>query len=252
MQKAKKILALIPARSGSKGIPGKNIRDLNGHPMMAYSIGVAQLSKYINRIVVTTDSEEYAAIARKYGAETPFLRPAKYARDTSGDKDYHKHAIDWLEKHEGYVPDLIIHLRPTAPARDYKIMDKAIEMAMKDPKASAVRTVHQTERTAYKMLRIKGRYAKFFGTEDFPPHTESMNMSRQFVPKSYEINGYVDVVKPPVFRKTGMIYGDRVVPLIIPKTADIDELHDFKFAETILDKTLIDFLDNKKKEWQKK
>ncbi len=245
-QQPKKILALIPARSGSKGIPGKNIRDINGHPLMAYSIGVAQLSRFINRIVVTTDSEEYAEVARKYGAETPFIRPKKFAKDTSGDMDYHKHAMDWLAKNENYKPDLIVVLRPTAPARDFKVLDEVIEVALKNPKADSVRTAHLIERTAYKMFRIKNGLATFFGTEDFKKGTESMNMSRQFLPKTYEVNGYIDVTRPPVLKKTKMLYGKQVVPFIIPKTADIDDLNDWRFAETLLSKDLISFLDKKK------
>ncbi len=245
-KKELKILALIPARSGSKGIPGKNVRDIKGHPLMAYSIGVAQLSRFINRIVVTTDSEDYAKVARDYGAETPFIRPAKFAKDTSGDLDYHTHAINWLEKNEKYRPDLIVILRPTAPARDFRILDKVIELALKNKKASSVRTAHLADRTAYKMFRIKKGHAHFFGAEDYGENEESMNMSRQFVPKTYEINGYIDVAKPEILKKSGMIYGKKVVPFIISKTADIDDLSDWNFAETLLDKTLVEFLDKKK------
>ena len=90
-----KILSLIPARSGSKSVKNKNIRLINGRPMLAYSIQHAKESRYINRIIVTTDSEEYAAIAREYGAETPFLRPAEYATDTSLDIDVFRHALTW-------------------------------------------------------------------------------------------------------------------------------------------------------------
>lgn len=212
---------------------------------MAYSIGIAQMSKFINRVVVTTDSEEFAEVARMYGAETPFIRPKKFARDISGDMDYHKHAIEWLENHEGYKPDLIVILRPTAPARDIKTVDQAIEMAIKNPSISSVRTAHQADRTAYKMFRIKKGYATFFGSEDYPKNVESMNISRQFLPITYEINGYTDVAKPSVLKKTGMIYGKKVMPLIIPKTADIDELSDFNFAKTLLDKKLVTFLDKK-------
>src|SRR3989344_6506922 len=229
--KRRKILALIPARAGSRGIPRKNLAPLGRHPLMAYSIGVACLSKYINRIVVTTDSEEFAEVARNYGAETPFLRPAKYATDIAGDMEYHVHAIDWLQKREGNVPDYVVHLRPTTPARDWRVVDQAIEIALKNPQASAVRTAHLTVRTVYKTFRIKKGYAVFFGTDDFgKKYVESMNISRQFVPETYEINGYADVVRPSVLAKTGFLHGGKIIPLIIPKTADIDSMEDFKFA----------------------
>lgn len=97
----KKILALIPARSGSKSVVNKNIRKINGKPMMAYSIEHAKASKYINRIIVSTDSEEYAQIAREYGAETPFIRPAEYATDTALDIDVFAHALSFLKEKEG-------------------------------------------------------------------------------------------------------------------------------------------------------
>jgi CMP-N,N'-diacetyllegionaminic acid synthase len=246
-KKPEKILALIPARAGSKSIPGKNLKDLHGHPLMAYSIGIAQLSKYINRIILSTDSEEYAEIGRSYGAETPFIRPAKYATDKAGDIHYYTHLVHWLAKNEGYEPDLIVILRPTAPARDPKMLDKVIEMAIKNQTATTVRTAHPVDRTPYKMFRVKKGLAHFYGIEDFPKNAESMNMSRQFVPKAYELNGYIDVVRPSVFKKTGMVYGNTIVPIITEKTADIDELSDFAFAEKILDKSLVDFLNNKKK-----
>jgi len=249
--KKKKILALIPARAGSKGIPRKNLVSIGKHPLMAYSIGVSRMSKYINRVMVTTDSEEFAEVARKYGAETPFLRPAKYATDLAGDMEYHTHALNWLEKNENYVPDLVIHLRPTSPVRGWQVIDRAIELALKNPGASAVRSAHLTDRTVYKTFRIKKGYAEFFGTEDHgKAYTESMNISRQFVLKTYEINGYVDVVRPHVLKKTGLLHGRKIIPFIIPKTADIDSIEDFKFALELFKnrayKPLMDFLDKTK------
>ncbi len=248
MKEPKKILALIPARSGSKSIPNKNLRDMHGHPLIAYPIGIAQLSHHINRIIVTTDSQEYAAVARSYGAETPFIRPAEFARDESGDIDYYKHALEWLQKNDGYEPDLIAILRPTAPARKIEIIEKAIEKAIAHPAASAVRTAQPTERTPYKMFRIKNEHCAFFGSEDFTSTEEPTNMSRQFLPKSYELNAYVDVIRPAIFRKTGLVYGQNILPLITDIVADIDELHDFAFAEKLMGPELISFLDTKKAE----
>ena len=111
------VLAIIPARSGSKSVKDKNIRLMDGKPMIAYSIEHAQKANCIDRIIVSTDSEEYAAIARKYGAETPFLRPAEYATDTALDYDVFLHALNYLEEVEGYIPELVVQLRPTYPIR---------------------------------------------------------------------------------------------------------------------------------------
>ena len=117
------ILAVIPARAGSKSVPHKNIRIIGGKPMLAHSIAHAQKSKYINRIIVSTDSEEYASIAKEYGAEVPFLRPAEYATDTALDYDVFYHALTWLKNREGYEADVVVQLRPTYPIRDVNDID---------------------------------------------------------------------------------------------------------------------------------
>jgi len=126
------ILAIIPARSGSKSVKDKNIREINGKPMIAYSIEHAKASKLINRVIVSTDSEQYAAIAREYGAETPFIRPAEYAQDTSLDLEVFEHALSFLEEKEAYVPDMVVQLRPTYPIRYVEDIDKMITQMLED------------------------------------------------------------------------------------------------------------------------
>ena len=106
------VLAIIPARGGSKGIPRKNIRSFAGHPLIAYSIAAAKQSQTVTRVIVSTDDEEIAAVARQYGAETPFLRPAELAEDTTLDLPVFQHALNWLAEHENYHPQLVIQLRP--------------------------------------------------------------------------------------------------------------------------------------------
>ena len=118
-------ICIIPARGGSKGVPGKNIRDVGGFPMIAYSIIASKLSKNIERTIVSTDSQEIADIALKYGAEVPFLRPEKFARDDSKDIEFFQHAIDWFSENEGYVPNYWVQLRPTTPLRESSIIDKS-------------------------------------------------------------------------------------------------------------------------------
>lgn len=126
-----KVLAIIPARKGSKGIKNKNIQLLNGHPLIAYSICAAVKSKNINKIICSTDSKKIAKIARKYGAETPFIRPKKYAADFSSDLEVFKHCLNWLKKNENYTPDFIVHLRPTSPIRFLKDISKGLEIIYK-------------------------------------------------------------------------------------------------------------------------
>ena len=106
------ILGLVPARSGSKGVPGKNIRMVGGHPLIAYSIAASLQTPSISRTVVTTDSEEIAQIALDYGAEVPFIRPAKIATDDAQDMSYVRHALNWLASEQNWHPDLVLQLRP--------------------------------------------------------------------------------------------------------------------------------------------
>ncbi len=186
-----KILTLIPARSGSKSVPDKNIRDIGGKPMLAWSIehGIeagrllaatgqpvakslpdrkgtpvieGQLlqnglqdkgsEKVVStRIIVSTDSEEYARIAREYGAETPFIRPAEYATDTALDIDVFRHALMWLDEHESYRPDITVQLRPTYPKRDPRDIAAMVQMLIEHPEADSVRSVAPATEIPYKM-----------------------------------------------------------------------------------------------------
>lgn len=119
-------VAIIPARSGSKSIKDKNLAILSGHPLIAYSIAAAVLSKKISRTLVSTDSEEYAKIARKYGAEVPFLRPQEFSTDTSTDRDFMLHAMHWMKENNATPYEFWVHLRPTTPLRDPKHIDEAV------------------------------------------------------------------------------------------------------------------------------
>src|SRR5512137_723249 len=124
------ILALIPARGGSKSIPRKNIRLLAGYPLMAYSIAAAIRSKGVTRTIVSTDDEEIARVAQSYGAETPFLRPLEYALDNTTDFPVFTHALSWLKENEEYQPDVVVQLRPTSPLRPPDCVDRAIQILL--------------------------------------------------------------------------------------------------------------------------
>ena len=129
MSKAKfKIYSIIPARSGSKGVPGKNLRELGNVPLIAWSITCSKKSNRVNRTLVSTNSIKYAEVSKKWGAEIPFLRPDIISQDNSSDLDFVMHALDFL-KNNGGIPDLLIHLRPTTPFRDPSLVDSAIEFA---------------------------------------------------------------------------------------------------------------------------
>lgn len=124
------ILALIPARGGSKGIPRKNIRLFAGYPLIAWSIAAAKQAELVTRIIVSTDNEEIAEVAREYGAETPFLRPPELAQDKTTDLPVFEHTLKWLEGVEGYRPDIIVQLRPTSPIRPKNMVDDAIRILL--------------------------------------------------------------------------------------------------------------------------
>ncbi|MBN2421606.1 acylneuraminate cytidylyltransferase family protein [Candidatus Woesearchaeota archaeon] len=229
-----KILALIPARSGSKGITDKNIINLGGHPLIAYSVVAAKLSKFINRIIVSTDSEEYAKIAEKYGAEVPFLRPVDISGDYSTDREWVMHALDFLKENENYVPNLIVHLRPTTPLRDFRLIDKAIEEMITDKKATSLRSSHILKETPYKLFKKAGGYYDFFCKQEFKEDEEYHNYPRQKFPVTFKPNGYIDIIKPETIKRTNMLHGKFIHAFITDKTADLDIIEDLKYAEKIL------------------
>ena len=129
------ILALIPARGGSKGIPRKNIRAFAGQPLIAYSIAAGLQAKTVTRVIVTTDDEEIAEVARSCGAETPFLRPAELAQDRTTDLPVFQHALRWLAEHEDYHPQVVVHLRPTTPIRPPDLVDRSVGLVAGAPRS---------------------------------------------------------------------------------------------------------------------
>jgi CMP-N-acetylneuraminic acid synthetase len=141
MVKKTEILAIIPARGGSKGIPRKNIKKLAGYPLISYSIKAALQALLVTRVIVSTEDEEIVGIARQFGGEVPFLRPMEFAQDDTLDLPVFLHALNWLDKNEGYHPELIVQLRPTSPVRPLTCVDDAINIIMKHPNADSVRGV---------------------------------------------------------------------------------------------------------------
>lgn len=221
--------ALIPARGGSKSVPKKNIRPVRGHPMIAYSIAAARLSERIGRVIVSTDSEEIAGVARAYGAETPFLRPPQYAQDNSPDIDFVKHSIEWLYEHEGRIPAYFVHLRPTTPVRSPKLIDSAIAMIQNDSEATSLRSGHICASPPYKWFK---EGAGGYLLPLMPGITcDEANLPRQDFPTVYIPNGYVDILKTEFIIQSGILHGDRMIGFQTEEVPDIDTETDIKKLE---------------------
>lgn len=233
------IIAIIPARSGSKGVVDKNIRLLGGHPLIAYSIAVAQRVASIGRIIVSTDSEKYAIIAQDYGAEVPFLRPKEISGDGAGDYDFIKHALDWLQDNDGCQPEYLVHLRPTTPLREACYIESAIETIKNNKEATALRSLHEMTESAYKTFEIEDGYMKSIYSGSFD--IETANRPRQLFKKTYDPNGYVDIIKTGYVRANNKIHGDKVIAFITPRAFEVDSYDDFEYAEYILNKNPLIF-----------
>ena len=229
-----KILCIIPARSGSKGIPNKNIKNLGGKPLIAWSIEQAKKSKHNMKIIVSTDSEKYAEISRKYGAETPFLRPKEISQDLSTDFEFITHAVNELEK-QNYIPDFIVQLRPTYPTRKVKILDETIDLFLKNRQEfDSLRTVIPFDKSPYKMYTIEHNELKPL-FQEVNSIKEPYNHCRQNLPNTYLHNGYIDILNSDII-KNGTISGSKIFPYLMSGNEyhDIDYESDFEEVEKII------------------
>ena len=224
-----KVVALLPARAGSKGVPDKNIRDLGGHPLIAWSIAACLQSKCIDRVIVSTDSEKYASLCRALGAEVPFLRPPEISGDRSTDYEFVVHALNWL-KESGDEPEYIVHIRPTTPFRDPDVIDRAVEMFQQSLVGTALRSVHEMPESVYKMFEISDSgKLKRIGADSTA--LDAANTARQQFPLTYNPNGYVDVLSTRFIREQGLLHGDWVLPFITPAVSEVDTEDDFALLE---------------------
>lgn len=222
-------VALIPARGGSKSIPGKNIRLFKGYPLIAYSIAAAKLAKEIERVIVSTDSEEIASIAVNYGAEVPFLRPAEFAQDNSPDIDFVRHAIQWFADKEGRIPEYIVHIRITTPIRDYRVIDEGIARIRRDKMASSLRSGHICVHPPYKWLQ----FSDTGYMEPLMPgiSCDEANQARQGFPEVLVPNSYVDVLKADYVIANDLMHGDHMIGLVTDEGPDIDTEEDLHKLE---------------------
>lgn len=222
------VLAIIPARSGSKSVKDKNIRLINGKPMMAYSIGHALQAECIDRVIVSTDSGKYAQIAREYGAEVPFLRPAEYATDMALDIDVFEHALRYLEENEGYMPELVVQLRPTYPVRKISDIENMVKYMRDNPDIDSIRCIAPAKEIAYKMWFKDENNMLSPVITDIP---ECYNMPRQQLPKIYYQNACIDVVRTEVVLNQHSMSGRKIAGYEMDENFDIDTEEEFLAAE---------------------
>ncbi len=230
------ILAIIPARGGSKGIPRKNIRSFAGYPLIAYSIAAGLQAKTVTRVIASTDDPEIADVARQCGAETPFLRPAEFAQDNSTDLPLFQHALQWLDEHEGYKPDVVVQLRPTSPLRPSDCVDRAVNSLLAHPDADSVRGVVSAGQNPHKMWVLSGEDAPMKNLLSVPGLDEPYNAPRQSLPPIYWQTGHIDAIRRETILQKGSMSGERVYPLVIDAryTVDIDNLNDWARYEAMV------------------
>lgn len=229
------VLALIPARGGSKGIPRKNIRDFAGAPLIAYSIAAALQAEQVTRVIVSTDDPEIAEVARAWGAETPFMRPAQFAQDDSTDLPVFKHALRWLRENGTYQPEIVIQLRPTSPIRPVGLLDQAIKTLLEHPEADCVRGVVPSGQNPFKMWQINhdGQLEPLLNVAGL---SEPYNAPRQTLPSTYWQTGHIDAIRTTTILDKHSLTGDVIFPVLIDPlyTVDIDTIEDFQNSARLI------------------
>ena len=227
MKYLNEVWAMIPARSGSKGIKDKNIRMLGGKPLVAYSIISSKKSKLISKIVFSSDSTKYFNLVKKYGNIFFHKRAKKISKDSSTDIEFF---LDFVKKYDGLLPKYFAHLRPTTPFRDPKLLDKVIlNFIKKSKKYSSLRSVSEISNLIFKSTLIKNNklYSPIFNTFKL----DVINNSRQSYGKCFIGNGYIDIIKTENILKN-FLHGNKVMPIIIKKFIhDIDDFKDLNKAQ---------------------
>jgi len=237
------VVAIIPARSGSKGIKDKNIYNLSGYPLIAYSIMAASLVPSIDRVIVSTDSNNYAALANKYGAETPFLRPSLISADNSQDIDFMLHAMNWFEEQENYTPEYWVHLRPTTPLRDPLLIESAVQEFKKNNKATSLRSAHLSPESPFKWFtKTKEHY--FAGLDGSIEGLDYLNGPRQDFPDVYIPDGYVDIIKRSTVLDEKLIHGNKIMSFESPHCIEVDSPEELNMLEFQIENEGSVLLDN--------
>jgi len=236
-------LAIIPARGGSKSIPRKNIKTFAGYPLIAFSIMAGLAAESVSRVIVSTDDDEIAEIAREFGADVPFLRPEEFSRDDTPDLPVFQHALDWLQTHEEYQPQIVVQLRPTSPFRRKEHINQAVWRLLEHSEADSIRTVCIPFQNPYKMWRVAadGFMQPLITTNIVEPY----NLPRQALPEVFWQTGYVDAAWTETILEKGSMTGESILPLVIgaEEWIDIDSPDDWSRAERLFEAGDITFDD---------
>ena len=225
----KKVLALIPARGGSKGLPRKNIREVKGKPLIGWSIECAQRSQYIDRLIVSTDDEEIAAVCRQYGAEVPFVRPAALASDTATSMDVILHALDWVAREESY--DYLVLLEPTSPLRTVRDIDTALARLDQSEAESIIGVARQEAAHPRFSARInaQGRLEPYL-------QDRGGSIRRQDLEDVYFLEGTIYISRVAALRDKRSFYHDQTLPYVVERYQqfEVDEEMDIDIIEAML------------------
>jgi CMP-N,N'-diacetyllegionaminic acid synthase len=222
-----KILCIIPARGGSKGILMKNIRNFGEKPLITHTIEIAKKCNFFDKIVVSTDNKNIQKISELYGAQVPILRPKKLSTDTSNIYDVVKHMLNFMDKHESFVPDIVIILQPTSPFRTVKMIKKSISM-LKNSQGSSVISVAKVKEHPDISFSKKGLYLKPI-EKDFEKFSNRQKRSLLFHP-----TGSIYTFWTKNIYDNKSIYGKKIIPLIVNEkefNLDIDDPYDFFVGE---------------------
>lgn len=230
------VLAIIQARGGSKSVPRKNIRDLAGKPLIAWTIEAAKRAESVTRVIVSTDDPEIAEVAKRYGAEAPFLRPAEFATDDAKSVGLLRHALDWLAEQEGYRPDLVVQLKPTNPLRRAEHIDACVRLFLDSPGYDSLITVTKTPAHPLKTWKFDGDALVPFIPEGVFGIKEAAKLPRQSLPEAFIQNSCVHVIAPSTILTKGSSVGTKIRGFVMDRedSINIDVAFDFDVAELLM------------------
>jgi N-acylneuraminate cytidylyltransferase len=232
------ILAIIQARGGSKSIPGKNIKPLAGRPLIAWTVEAAKQAKTVTRVIISTDDEKIAEVARQYGAEVPFLRPAEFATDGAKSIGLLKHALEWLATNEQYHPDVIVQLKPTNPLRTAAHIDECVKKFLEVPGLDSLITVTKSPAHPLKTWKFSGELVEPFVPGELYGLKEAAKSPRQALPEAFVQNSCVNVINPETILKKNSSIGTKIRGVVMERedSINIDTPLDFEISELLMQK----------------